>query len=60
MLNMGLEGVAEVDTDPEGRFVSFTPSNDRVLCVYAPSGYIFWEQVARGVFLLKITKLYGK
>ena len=62
MLNMGLEGVTEVDTDPEGSFVFFkvTPSNDRVLCVYATSGYIFREQVARGAFLLKITKLYGK
>ena len=29
-----------VDTDPKGRFVSFkfTPSNDRVLCVYATQG----------------------
>ena len=31
----------KVDTDPKGRFVSFkfTPSNNRVLCVYAPSWY---------------------
>ena len=31
----------KVDTDPKGRFVSlnFTPSNDRVLCIYAPSRY---------------------
>ena len=37
LLHLGLEGVIEVDTDPKGRFVSFkvTPSNDRVLCVYA-------------------------
>ena len=37
LLHLGLEGVTEVDTDPKGRFVSFkvTPSNDRVLCVYA-------------------------
>ena len=37
LLNLGLEGVTKVDTDPKGRFVSFkvTPSNDRVLCVYA-------------------------
>ena len=29
------------DTDPKGRFASFTftLSNERVLCVYAPSGY---------------------
>ena len=37
LLHLGLEGVTEVDTDPKDRFVSFkvTPSNDRVLCVYA-------------------------
>ena len=37
LLRLGLEGVTQVDTDPKGRFVSFkvTPSNDRVLCVYA-------------------------
>ena len=37
LLHLGLKGVTEVDTDPERRFVSFkvTPSNDRVLCVYA-------------------------
>ena len=30
----------KIDTDAKGRFVSFkfTPSNDRVLCVYAPQG----------------------
>ena len=37
LLHLGLEGVTKVDTDPKGRFTSFkvTPSNDRVLCVYA-------------------------
>ena len=37
LLHLGLEGVTEVDTDPKRKFVSFkaTPSNDRVLCVYA-------------------------
>ena len=37
LLHLGLEGVTEDDTDPKGRLVSFkvTPSNDRVLCVYA-------------------------
>ena len=40
LLPLGLEGITEVDTDPKGRFVFFkvTHSNDRVLCVYAPSG----------------------
>ena len=38
LLHLGLEGVNEVDTDAKGRLVSFkiTPSNDIVLCVYAP------------------------
>ena len=37
LLHLGLEGIIEVTTDPKERFVSFkvTPSNDRVLCVYA-------------------------
>ena len=40
LLHSDLEGITEVDIDPEGRFVSFivTPSNDRVLCVYALQG----------------------
>ena len=42
----------KVDTDPKGSFVSFkfTPSNHRVLCVYAPSGYSTREQLDRGRF----------
>ena len=34
---MGLEGVTGVGTGPKGRYVPFkvTPSNYRVLCVYA-------------------------
>ena len=28
----------------------FTPSNDRILCVYAPSGYSTREQLDRGPF----------
>ena len=42
----------KVDTDAKGRFVSFkfTPSNDRVLCVYAPSGYsAIWNRWIGGV-----------
>ena len=37
LLHLGLEALTEVDTDPKGRYVSFevTPSNDRILCVYA-------------------------
>ena len=42
----------KVDTDPKERFVSFkfTPSNDRVLYIYAPSGYSTREQLDRGPF----------
>ena len=41
-----------VDTDLKGRFVffRFTPSNDRVSCVDAPSAYNAREQLARGRF----------
>ena len=44
--------MTEVDTDPKGSFVSFkvTPSNDRVLCAYAPSGHSTREQLYRGRF----------
>ena len=52
LLHLGLEGITEADTNPKGRFVSFkvTPSNDRVLCVYDPSGYSTREQLARWRF----------
>ena len=51
-LHPGLEGVTEVDTDPKGRFVSFkiTLSNNRVLCVCAPSGHCTREQLIKGRF----------
>ena len=42
MLHLGLEGITEVDTDPEGRFVSFKVTTS--LC--APSG----EQLTRERF----------
>ena len=52
LLHPGLEGVTEVETDPKRRFVSFevTPSDDRVLCIYAPSGRNTREQLARAHF----------
>ena len=52
MLNPGFDEVTEIDTDPKGRFVSFkvTPSKDRVLRVYAPSGHSTRKQLARGRF----------
>ena len=44
--------VTDVDTDPKERFVSFkvASSNDRVLCIYAPSGHSNREQLIRGRF----------
>ena len=47
-----LEGVIEVDTDPKGIFVSFkiTLSNNRVLCLCAPSGHSTKEQLIKGRF----------
>ena len=52
LLYQGLEGVTEVNTDPKGRFVSFkvTPSNDRVICVYA-LGIAPGNSCLEGVFL---------
>ena len=47
LLDMCLEGITDVDTDLKVRIVSFkvTPSNDRVLSFYAPSGYNTREQL---------------
>ena len=51
-LHLGLEGLTEVDTDLKRRFVSFkiTPSNDRVLYIYAPSWNDTREQLDRAHF----------
>ena len=56
LLHLGLEGVTEVDTDPKETFVSFkvTPSNDKFLCVYAPSGHSTREHLARRRFFEKL------
>ena len=52
LLHPGFDDVTEVDIDPKGRFVSFkvAPLNDRIFCVYAPSGHNTREQLARGRF----------
>ena len=52
LLLSDFDDVTDVDTDPKGRFVSFkvTPSYDRVLCIYPPSGHSNREQLARGRF----------
>ena len=53
LLHLGVEGVTEVETNPKGRFVFFkvTLTNDRVLCVCAPSGDSTRGQLAMGCFL---------
>ena len=54
LLHPGLEGITEADTNPKRRLVSFkaTPCNDRILCVYAPSGYSTRDQLATGSILI--------
>ena len=49
--DVGLEDITEVDTDPEGRFVSFkvTTSNESSVC--ASLGLSIREQLTRGTFL---------
>ena len=52
LLHPGFSDVTEVDSDPNGRFISFkvAPSDDRVLCVCAPSGHSHREQLIRRRF----------
>ena len=52
LLHQSFEDFTQVDTDPKRKFVSFnvTPSNDRVLCVYALSGRNTREQLDREDF----------
>ena len=52
LLHLGLEGITEVNTDSKWKFVSFkvTPSNARLFCVYATSGYSSGDKLARGCF----------
>ena len=53
LLHPRLEGITEVDTDPKwvlNPLCYFTLFNDRVLCVYVPSGHSTREQLARGRF----------
>ena len=52
LLHPGFSDISEVDSDPNGRFISFkvAPSDDRVLCVYAPSGHSNREQLIQRRF----------
>ena len=42
--------VSEVETDPEGRFVSFKVNTSKEFSVCGPPGYSTREQMARGHF----------
>ena len=57
LLHPGFPDVTEIDSDPNGRFISFkiAPSGDRVLCVYAPSGHSNREQLTRKRFFEKLS-----
>ena len=57
-LHLSLERVTEVDTDPKGRFVSFkvTLSNNRVLCVCAPSEHSTRQQLIKERFFEGLQK----
>ena len=48
LLHIVLEDLTKVGNNPKGRFASFTvtPPNDRILCVYAPSGHCTREWLA--------------
>ena len=52
LLHTGFDHVSDIDTDSKGRFVSFkvAPSDDRVFCIYAPSGHNSRQQLSRGCF----------
>lgn len=52
LLHPGFKCVTEIDTVLKRRFVSFkvTPSNEKVVCVYAPRGHNTRKQLAGGHF----------
>ena len=53
MLHLGLEGITEVDTDPEGRFVSFTITTYNESSLFVPFQGIAPENSWLGGALLK-------
>ena len=52
LLNPGFNYVTYIDISPKGRFISFkvAPSEDRLFCIYAPSGHNNRQQLARRRF----------
>ena len=57
LLHPGFPDVTEIDSDPNGRFISFkvAPSVDRVLCLYALSGHSNREQLTRRRFFEELS-----
>ena len=57
LLHPGFPDVTEVDSDPNGRFISFkvAPFDDRFLCVYALSGHSNREQLIRRRFFEELS-----
>ena len=62
LLHPGFPDVTEIDSDPNGRFTSFkvAPSDDRVLCVYVPSGHSNREQLIRRRFFELLNYINNK
>ena len=53
VLHLGLEGITEVDTDPEGKFVSFTITTSNESSLFVPFQGIAPENSWLGGALLK-------
>ena len=60
MLHLGLEGITEVDTDPEGRFVSFRGTTFNESSLFVPLQGIAPENSRLGGAFLKDYKIICK
>ena len=57
MVHLGLEGITEVDTDPEGRFVSFRVTTFNESSLFVPLQGIAPENSRLGGAFLKDYKI---
>ena len=60
MVHLGLEGITEVDTDPEGRFVSFRVTTFNESSLFVPLQGIATENSRLGGAFLKDYKIICK
>ena len=60
MVHLGLEGITEVDTDPEGRFVSFRVTTFNESSLFVPLQGIAPENSRLGGAFLKDYKIICK